>query len=173
MLTINTKRLILRPMEIKDFEGIYKLDSDPKVMKYLGGCKIKGKEEAKKVISLVQKQYAEVGVGRWTVIERKSGAFVGWSGLKYYTNEVCGLKNFYEIGYRLLPAFWGKGYATESAQASLKYGFKTLGCKVLYSMADIENTASLKVLDKLNFKTIGILNYEGKAHFFLDLKKEN
>ncbi|WP_406685121.1 GNAT family N-acetyltransferase [Seonamhaeicola sp. MEBiC1930] len=152
---IETERLILREIRITDVDGMFELDSNPIVHKYLGNTPIKTKEESVKIIEFIIKQYKERGIGRWAAIDKVSGDFIGWSGLKLNMKgeELNGLVNFYDVGYRFIPRFWGKGYATESAMASLKYGFEILNLKTIVGAAEQQNIASNKVLKKigLNF----------------------
>ena len=57
---------------------------------------------------------------------RATGEFMGWAGLKLVSGPINGHHNFYDIGYRFRPAFWGRGYGYEAAQAWLTHGFETL-----------------------------------------------
>jgi len=126
---IETNNLILREFRDTDAEGIFKLDSDREVHKYLGNNPIKTMEEAEKIISFFHLQYKERGIGRLACVEKSSGKFIGWAGLKLNLGEkeiLNGYTDFIDIGYRLLPNFWGKGYATEASLASIEYGFKIL-----------------------------------------------
>ena len=79
---IETKNLILREFRGTDVDGIFKLDSNREVHKYLGNNPIKTMEEAEKIISFFHLQYKERGVGRFATIEKSSGKFIGWAGLK-------------------------------------------------------------------------------------------
>lgn len=65
------------------------------------------------------------------------------------------MKNVYELGYRFLPEYWGKGYATETARAALNYAFNEIKTDVVYAMAVTENTGSNRVLQKLGFEELG------------------
>lgn len=70
-MKIETQRLILRKLEEEDAERMFRMDSDPEVMKYLG-TPVKNREESKEIIKMIQKQYEENGVGRLAVIEKKA-----------------------------------------------------------------------------------------------------
>lgn len=54
---------------------------------------------------MVRQQYVDNGIGRWAVVEKESGLFIGWAGLKIETN-VNDHASFYDLGYRFLPEFW-------------------------------------------------------------------
>ena len=120
-MVLETERLILRKLENEDFERMFLMDSDPDVMKYLGKP-LTTREESKEVIQMIQKQYEENGVGRLAVIEKESGLLIGWCGLKLMTKPINGYINTLDLGYRFIPEFWGKGYATETAERILEYG---------------------------------------------------
>jgi RimJ/RimL family protein N-acetyltransferase len=98
----------MRPFEETDAEGLFLLDSNPEVMKYVGGVVSTEIEQSRQMIEFIQNQYKENGVGRLAVIEKSSNILIGWSGLKYLTKEINGMKNVYELGYRFLPEYWGK-----------------------------------------------------------------
>jgi RimJ/RimL family protein N-acetyltransferase len=154
MFCIETPRLILRDILPSDEEGMFRLDSDPRVHRYLGGNTIKTMEEARNTIAFIRRQYADHGIGRWAAIEKASGDFIGWAGLKFITTIENGRTHFHDVGYRLLPAYWGRGYATESAKASLAYAFTTMGLPEVVGTCHELNKASRHILEKcgLTFK---------------------
>jgi len=137
-----TDRLSLREFMISDAENLFLLNSDPKVIRYTGDPPFTSVLEAEEFI----RNYSEYninGFGRWAVILRDSNRFIGWCGLKL--NE----DNMVDLGFRFFKKDWGKGYATEAAIASLEYGFNNLNIDLIMGRAAIENSASIKVLEKL------------------------
>jgi ribosomal-protein-alanine N-acetyltransferase len=160
---IETKRLILRELLPTDAKGMFKLDSDPLVHQYLGNKPVTNIQESHDVIAMIRQQYAELGIGRWAVIEKETGNFIGWSGLKLITTTVNNHSDFYDIGYRLIRQYWGNGYATESAMAVMQYGLHQMQLKTIYGMADIDNAASNHVLQKIGLKFVEQFNYDGIA----------
>ncbi|HAY3540095.1 GNAT family N-acetyltransferase [Elizabethkingia anophelis] len=163
----------MRPFEERDAEGLFLLDSNPEVMKYVGGVVSTKIEQSQQMIEFIQKQYKENGVGRLAVIEKSTNTLIGWSGLKYLTSEINGMKNVYELGYRFLPEYWGKGYATETARAALNYAFNEIKTDVVYAMAVTENTGSNRVLQKLGFEELGTFLDDADLCYWYRLKKEN
>lgn len=172
-MQLETNRLIMRPFEERDAEGLFLLDSNPDVMKYVGGVVSTKIEKSQQMIEFIQKQYKENGVGRLAVIEKSTNTLIGWSGLKYLTSEINGMKNVYELGYRFLPEYWGKGYATETARAALNYAFNEIKTDVVYAMAVTENTGSNRVLQKLGFEELGTFLDDSDLCYWYRLKKEN
>lgn len=171
-MKIETKRLMLRTFEEGDENRLFLLDSNVEVMKYIGMPTLTDISESKKVIEMIQQQYKENGVGRLAVIEKESGLLIGWSGLKFLTQEINGYNHIYDLGYRFLPEFWGKGYALESAKASLKYGFNDLNTEIIYDHAHAENTASNHILKKLGFLNTGEFTEPDGVCLWYELTKE-
>lgn len=153
-MELKTERLILRKFEENDAGRLFLMDSDPEVVKYTGSLPVKDRSESENIIRMIQKQYNEHGTGRLAVIEQQSGLFIGWCGLKFCI-EANGYKNFHDLGYRFLPEYWGKGYASEAAKASIEYGFKELNLDVIYADVHHENAASHHLLKKLGFIKTG------------------
>lgn len=157
---VETERLILREILLSDVDGIFELDSDPQVHKYLGNKTVSNKSESEAVINYIRQQYLDNGIGRWAIIEKSTNNFVGWTGLKFVTELTNGRKNYYDLGYRLIRKYWGQGIATETAFASLDYGFTKLKVGKVYAAASYENAASNKILQKIGMQFIETFYYE-------------
>jgi len=173
LIPIETERLILRPLKKSDAERLFLLDSNPEVMKYVGVAPLTRPEESENVISHIQKQYEEFGTGRFAVIEKSSGLLIGWNGLKFNPEKVHQHDNFYELGYRFLPEFWGKGFATESSLPFIKRAFKEMNLDQIYAYAHCENVASNHLLTKFGFLEKGkFLEPDGWCNWY-ELSSEN
>ena len=173
---LETERLIIREIQEIDIEGMFELDSNKQVHQYLGNNPIKTKEEALKNIDFILKQYKERGIGRFAVIEKSSGDFIGWSGLKLNSNKkeaLNGYANFIDIGYRFIPKYWGKGYGLESAIACLDFGFKEMNYEIIYGAADVKNIGSNKILQKIGLQFENEFDYKDVKVNWYQLKKEN
>jgi ribosomal-protein-alanine N-acetyltransferase len=147
-MKVETERLILRELLPEDDKWMFELDSDPLVHQYLGENPIKTIEQAQEMIRLVRGQYHDNGIGRWAAIEKETGNFIGWSGLKFIREYENNRTHFYDVGYRLMPKYWGKGYATESAKAAIRYGFEQLQLTEIIGSAHVENIRSRRALEK-------------------------
>lgn len=166
-----TDRVILREILPEDKHAIFHLDSDPEVHAFLGNNPIKTFNEARNMIEFIRQQYIDNGIGRWAVIDKKTNEFMGWSGLKLITEKTNNHVNYYDLGYRFLKRYWGKGYATETAYASLLYGFKQLNLKEVFAIADIRNIASKKVLEKVGLNIIETFRYQGIEHYWFSAER--
>ena len=152
-LTLETPRLLLRPFELSDAEDMFEMDKNPEVHKYLWQTPTQSKDETIKIISYIQKQYAENNIGRFATILKETGEFIGWTGIKYINDHVeNGNTNFYDYGYRLSEKFWNKGFATEASVAWLKYGFDEMNIEKMNAYTHAENGASNHVLQKVGFQ---------------------
>ncbi|WP_199118985.1 GNAT family N-acetyltransferase [Pedobacter sp. ASV28] len=171
-LMIETDRFLIRPLIAEDATGIFELDSNPKVHVHLGKKPIQTLEEAENTVKFIQKQYEDLGIGRWAIIDKETNDFIGWTGFKYITSPVNGHVNYYDIGYRLIERYWGKGIATETALASLKYAFEVLNLNIVYGICDVKNTASKNTLLKCGLKLKETFNYEGSPHYWFYITGE-
>ncbi|CAM1359003.1 GNAT family acetyltransferase [Tenacibaculum soleae] len=171
---LETNRLILREIQTTDVNGIFELDSNEKVHQYLGKNPIKTKQQALENIQFIQQQYKKLGIGRFACIEKDTDKFIGWAGLKLNTGEKEKLnnhQNFIDIGYRLIPEFWDKGYASEAAFTCLEFGFKEMKYDTIYGAADIENIGSNKILQKIGLQFVNEFNYKDVKVNWYELKK--
>lgn len=158
---IETKRIILREILPTDIEGMYELDSDPDVHKYLGSKPVTNKQQTIEIINIIRQQYLDNGIGRWAIIDKKTNDFIGWTGLKFVTDLTNYHKNYHDLGYRLIKKYWGQGIATEAAIASLDYAFDHLNIEKVYAMADCENDGSNKILKNVGLRFIEKFDLDG------------
>ncbi|MEO1443691.1 MAG: GNAT family N-acetyltransferase, partial [Chloroflexota bacterium] len=91
------------------------------------------------------------GYGAWALVEKATDRFMGHVGLFIIDNT-----DVIEVGYALGRTFWGNGYATEAAHATLRYGFDVVGLDEIVAVAFPENTASLRVMEKVGMTSQGI-----------------
>jgi [ribosomal protein S5]-alanine N-acetyltransferase len=171
-IKLQTSRLIIRELLPSDDAGIYELDSNPEVHIYVGKNPIVSIEQAQEVIAFIQQQYQDNGIGRWAVIDKSNNAFIGWAGLKLYQAEANAHSNFYELGYRFIPSYWGKGYATEASKAILDYGFNVMGLKEIFAMTDINHKASQHVLEKCGMSYIEDFELDGEMAAWFKITKQ-
>ena len=147
-LFIETERLLIRPFKMEDIEPSYIMNLDAEVSRYTGdGGIVSKKEIERRIVENVFGDYEKYGFGRLAVELKGENKFIGFTGLKYLEDmdEV-------DLGYRFMKKYWGKGIATESAQACVNLGFNTLELKRMIAMVLPENIDSIRVLEKLNFE---------------------
>jgi len=155
-VVIETERLLLRTFSERDAPLIYELNLDPDVTRYTHDP-VKDLAHAAEILEkTIIPQYALYNHGRWAVHLKPTLDFLGWCGLKYRTelNEI-------DLGYRFKKEFWGKGFATEAAYASIKYGFEKIGLQRIVGRAEIDNIGSWKVLEKCGMAYVGNEEVDG------------
>lgn len=91
-----------------------------------------------------QKEY---GIQYWPIFLKDTNEFIGCCGLRPYQLE----NQIYEIGFHLIPKFWGKGLAMEAAQIVINYGFSVLKANDLFAGHNPNNQNSSKILNRLGF----------------------
>lgn len=170
---IETDRLILREFEESDVDAMFELESNPNVHTYVGNKPVTNIDQARAYIEFVQQQYKDFGTGRCAVILKETNEFIGWSGIKFITNEINNHKDFYEIGYRFIEEYWGKGYATEAGKAFVEYAFSVMKIDALYAYANAGNENSRKILEKLGLRYVNSFEYEGESDVWYELKNPN
>ena len=156
---IETPRLYLREFELSDARSMFDLNSDKEVIKYTGDDHFSSESEALNFIKNYD-HYKNHGFGRWAVILKENNTFIGWNGLKL--NE----EDDIDIGFRFFRKYWGRGYASESAEAVLDYGFNFLKIDLIVGRVAPENKASVRILEKLGMK----FKKEGSCHGIEDAR---
>jgi len=153
---IDTDRLSMRAPRASDFEFYFELMSDPGVMRYVGldQGKLPTAEEVNAIVDGAVNAWRTRGYGRWSVFDRVTGEFVGFSGFR------CegGVPELISIVHE---KYWGNGYAREAAQAVLDYGFEKLGFTVVCSFVRPENERARRLLDKIGAEFTGTVDFHG------------
>ncbi len=150
MSVVQTDRLVLRPWKPSDIDDVAAVFAIPEVWRYPFGRGMT-REEAERFVERQLGHWADHGFGLWAAELAAGGGLIGFIGLAVPTwlPEVLPAV---EVGWRLHPDHWGKGLATEGAQASLRHGFKTLGLERIISIFDPGNVASGRVMEKLGMR---------------------
>jgi RimJ/RimL family protein N-acetyltransferase len=153
------ERLILRPLSQQDAVSLQRVLDDPEVWQYFPRTEVPSLERTKIYIEGQIAHWDEYGFGHWA-LEEKDGSLVGWCGLQFLPES-----DETEVAYCLGKAYWGKGFATEAARASLNYGISTLGIKEIIGLTHVDNKASQHVLEKIGLKFVDQKNYFGMDCF--------
>jgi ribosomal-protein-alanine N-acetyltransferase len=143
---ITTERLILRSWRDDDLAPFAAINADPAAMRFMPG--VMTAEETRALIGRFEEHHRVHGFGAWAVEAPGVAPFVGFTGLARVTFEAH-FTPAVEIGWRLAPAFWGRGYATEAARAALRFGFEDLTLDQIVSFTAAANKASWAVMERL------------------------
>lgn len=156
MSELQTDRLILRPFTEADMPAYRKMWGNPNVTKWLSSTATFGPETADRALAGWTKHLDEHGYAPWAVIRKTDNALMGHCGLQW-------LKEFElaEIMYAFDEPYWGDGYATESAIASVAYGLGALRMDKVMGMAFEDNIPSCRVLEKSGLSYQKRVNFHG------------
>lgn len=148
-MLFKTSRLQVRNLSINDAVPFHEMQGNENVLRYVFG-EIKSFEENEKELKDLIDKYNKPKNGYWIwAIERESDqAFIGTAAIIVDEN------NEGEIGYRFLEKYWGNGYGAEVANGLIEYGFSEMKLKVVFAIADVKNTASIKILEQTSLEFI-------------------
>jgi RimJ/RimL family protein N-acetyltransferase len=141
-----TERLMLRTFRRDDLPAYAALNSDPEVVRYLGGPL--SRADSDDIAEWAQECHATQGIGLLALERRADGAFIGMCGLHHQRS----VPDEVEVAWRLAHAFWGQGYATEAATAWLDHAFGPLSLDRVISITDPPNLRSLAVMHRLGMQ---------------------
>ncbi|MFV2058172.1 MAG: GNAT family N-acetyltransferase [Thiohalomonadales bacterium] len=147
IIEIRTDRLLLRQWCHDDYTPFATLNSDAEVMRYFPSRL--NRKESDALASRIEALIAERGWGFWAVELIAQNSFIGFVGLHETTYEIP-VTPCIEIGWRLAQEYWGNGYATEAARASLDVAFTKLNIETIYSFTAVSNVKSRAVMEELN-----------------------
>jgi RimJ/RimL family protein N-acetyltransferase len=164
--TVETDRLTARRPHVDDFSLFCQLLQNPQVAATLGG--VRSDEEVREFLAIHLEHWNRHGFGRWMWYSKADGRFVGRAGL--YTQNVDD-KDEVEVGYALMPEFWGQGLATEMARASVNVAFEQLGLADSISLTMPTNHASRRVMEKCGFTFERDLVWKNVPHVLYRLKR--
>ena len=163
---LNDQKLILRQFSEKDIDLVYRGLSDPKVIRYYGvhyDSLAATQEQMDWFKSIFVK---EEGIW-WAICDRKNHTFFGAVGFNNWSKE----HRRAEIGYWLLPEFWGSGIMRDAAEIACRYAFTKMMIHRIEAVVEVENQKSSRLLEQLNFDLEGIMKEcEVKEGRFISLK---
>lgn len=157
---LETARLILRELTMDDLDDLFTLYRDPDVRQYFPEGVLTYAETQEELEWIINVYYRQYGFGLWATIDKATGALVGRCGLLPWT---IGESQEVEVAYLLAKPYWGRGLATEAAQAIVHYGLGHLWLKRLVCLIDPANLASIKVATKIGMAFERAVVIDGKG----------
>jgi ribosomal-protein-alanine N-acetyltransferase len=156
IVTLETARLVLRGFQPDDIEPYAALIfADSEVMRYLPKRDTPARERAERTMDFFNEHWTQYPNGPWAVQLRETGELIGHCGLRFIPDI-----GETEVLYAFGKDFWGNGYATEAARASVDFGFEQAMLQRIVALADPANTASRRVMKKCG------LTFEKETHLF-------
>lgn len=153
-MLLESKRLIIREAKVSDAPFYFRLFNDPDWIKYINNKGLNTIEETKAYLEKILFENKKLnGLGFYTVVLKENQKPIGQTSALQRDKL-----DYIDIGYAFLPEARGKGYATEATKLTIEFVRKKFNQKKVLAFTLPENTASQKLLTKLNFKYIGDLN---------------
>lgn len=161
---IETERLLLRRNTLEDFEAIRAMYVDPEVIRHIGmGQPSTAQDSWFRLLRLIG-NWTAFGYGFFSVVERSSGTFAGLVGFAHFHRELGeDFDPFPEAGWSLASWAHGKGFATEAATAAHRWFEAQHGARRTVCIIDAANPASIRVADKLGYRSLGERPYRGES----------
>jgi RimJ/RimL family protein N-acetyltransferase len=158
-IVLETERMLLRRFTEADASSLAALYGDPRVMRFIALQPPSLAEVESKILPAYLREYRELadGLGSFAGIEKATGQMAGRFSLKPANSY--GLAGGTELGYRLYPAFWGHGLATDGARALLGSAFGRLHLDRVVATTMADNVASWRVLEKCGMRRVGTFYY--------------
>ena len=167
-MVLETKRLILREMTPHDVDDLLEVLSDPEAMQFYP--QPFDRQMTQTWIERNIQRYSQHGFGLWALIFKENGKLIGDCGS--VVQAVDGVEGI-EVGYHIRPDLWGKGLATEAAQACRDYGFSQLGFDKLISLINPANIASRRVAEKNGMSLIKEMEWRNKPICVYAVERSN
>jgi RimJ/RimL family protein N-acetyltransferase len=159
VVVLETSRLRLREFVPQDAGALATVLGDPIAMQYYPAAFDRAEIDA--WIRRNRARYFDPGFGLWAMVLKDSGEMIGDCGC--FLRDVDGRDDI-EIGYHVRRDLWGKGYATEAAQACMQYAFTRLGVNRVISLIRPENLQSIRVAEKNGMTCEKIIFWRGYEH---------
>ncbi|AZP12318.1 GNAT family N-acetyltransferase [Undibacterium parvum] len=152
MSILSSARLRLVPMNDSHFDGLFAMNSDPAVMRYITG-KPDTPADTQAMIERVKARWLDCGYSWWSFFELDSEQIIGAGCIQHLGRDAA---NPLEIGWRLRQDKWGQGYASEAAECMASFAFDTLKTDLLCAVCQPENLGSAHVMKKLGMHYKGL-----------------
>jgi len=166
-ITIETERLILRPMEITDIDAMLRIFTDPLVIASFGIPPFE-RHQMERWVKRNLSHQNEYGYGLFSAILKSNGLLIGDCGLEQM--DVEGEK-VAELGYDFHSDYWHQGLATEAAKAVCEYAFNELNLPRLISLIRVGNDASRRVAERLDMTLISEFTRYGTRYWKYGIEK--
>lgn len=163
---VETSRLIIREFEEDDLLSLYKIESDKRIIEFIPWYKLSSLNECRRQIKKFIENYSKNKLNTWAIVIKTTGEVIGLTQL-VYSKKIKGV----EIGTKILPEHWSKGYASELTEAVVNYGLYELGIDEITAVTDINNAGAIKSLLNMGMTLKKYGYYNGAESAFFSAKK--
>ena len=150
---IEASRVRLRHLEESDTDSLFEIFSDREAMRYWSAPPFEERAEAAKLLAEIHEYFRQKTLFQWGIARRDDDKIIGTSTLFH----LDGKNRRAEIGYALNRQFWGNGFVNEALTALFNFAFAELNLHRIEADVDPQNSASIRVLERLGFQKEGYL----------------
>jgi ribosomal-protein-alanine N-acetyltransferase len=150
---IETERLRLRKLSMRDAGDVYEYASEPQVAEHVTWEHHRNISDSMHFLRIMIQQYDEGTPSPWGIIYKEIGKLVGTIGFHVWSPQ----NSYAEVGYALSKDYWNKGIMTEAYSEVIKFGFERMKLNRIEATCKLANTASEKVMLKCGMTYEGIM----------------
>lgn len=165
LIYYETEHIIVRQWELSDVDALYEIMSDNRVHTYTGDTAWTKERSEGYIKFMLDKDFKTLELFHGACILKGSNQLIGLTGLNPY------LPKQPELEWQFGVPFWGNGYATEVGKASIEEAFRTTDISSIYGMVNPENKASMRALEKIGMKCLGLQEFRGHQDMFYKINK--
>lgn len=156
---LETERLVLRRLTVEDAPFLLRLLNEPSWLRFIGDRGVRTLDDARRyVLEGPIDMYERLGFGMYaTTLKGNEASPIGICGLV----KRPGLEDV-DIGFALLPEFWGKGYAYEAASAVMAYAKGAVGLERVVAITSLDNESSARLLEKIGLRFERLIQLKGE-----------
>lgn len=167
---IETLQLRLRPCTMDDVNASHLLWTDPQVRRFLWDDLVITRDQAASSVKSSIECFESYGFGYWVVLPKKEETLylIGFCGFRFFGEPPEKI----EVLYGIAPPYWGRGLATEAAEAVMRFGFEECGFERIYAGADPPNAASFRVIEKLGMSFDRRTHIDGQEAIYYVISRQ-
>jgi ribosomal-protein-alanine N-acetyltransferase len=144
---LETERLVLATWQLSDWIALRPIATDVEVMRYITGGIPWTDDKIQSFVARQVELFSERGFCRWKLLVKPTEEMIGFCGVGFWRDAPDP-----EIGWWLARPYWGRGLATEAARVALCDAFERVGLRRIISIAQPDNRASTRIMEKLGLK---------------------
>jgi ribosomal-protein-alanine N-acetyltransferase len=168
MTTLETERLVLRPLVRDHVPALHRFHNDPEVRRYLWDNQEVSTDTVTRIVDASEECFADLGAGFFAIeIRVNPGELTGFCGFRRFEGSEQP-----ELLYGILPEYWGEGFVTEAVSAVLRHGFEHCGLESVIGATDTPNQRSVRVMQRLGMVFRERREYRGLDMVFYGLTRE-
>ena len=153
MPTLETPRLRIRKLNLRDAQDMFEYSQDPQVARYVLWDPQRSIGEARGYIRYMLRKYRMGEPSSWGIELKENGKLIGTIGFMWIQRENASA----EVGYSLSRGYWNRGIMTEALEAVLRYGFRSMNLNRIEAQHEVPNAASGAVMRKCGMRHEGTL----------------